>query len=88
MPTWGCAYAWHLCLRPEILRQSHNEGRTSPLAVIAGEDPRSPKRQGHYYTYLFFSTISDSKRQQTTAVDYKRLFNGLVLTRALSLWLN
>ncbi len=28
---------------------------------------------------LIYNNISDNKRQQTTAVDYKRLFNGLVL---------
>ena len=33
------------------------------------------------------NNISDSKRQQTTTVDYKRLFNDLVLTRiALLQW--
>ena len=31
------------------------------------------------------NNLSDSKRQQTTTVDYKRLFNGLVLTRFASL---
>ena len=31
------------------------------------------------------NNISDSKRQQTITVDYKRLFNGLVLTRVASL---
>ena len=34
---------------------------------------------------LFFNIILDSKRQQTTTVDNKRLFNGLVLTRVASL---
>ena len=34
------------------------------------------------------NTISDSKRQQTTTVDYKRLINGLVLTRFASLLRN
>ena len=29
--------------------------------------------------------LPDSKRQQTTTVDYKRLFNGLILTRVASL---
>ena len=29
--------------------------------------------------------ISDSKRQQTTTVDNKRLFNGLVLTSVVTL---
>jgi len=29
---------------------------------------------------LIINAISDNKRQQTTAVDYKRLINGLVLT--------
>ena len=31
-------------------------------------------------TLLIFRKISDSKRQQTTAIDYKRLINGLFLT--------
>ena len=31
------------------------------------------------------NSLSDSKRQQTTAVDYKRLINGLVLTNDVSL---
>jgi hypothetical protein len=34
---------------------------------------------------LIINNIFDSKRQQTTAVDNKRLFNGLVLTRLASL---
>ena len=29
---------------------------------------------------LYYSIIPDSKRQQTTAVDNKRLINGFVLT--------
>ena len=31
------------------------------------------------------NNISDNKRQQTTTVDYKRLFNGFVLTGFASL---
>ena len=31
------------------------------------------------------NNISDSKRQQTTTVDYKRLINGLVLTSVVTL---
>jgi len=34
---------------------------------------------------LIFNNISDGKRQQTTTVDYKRLFNGLVLADGVSL---
>ena len=34
---------------------------------------------------LNYSKISDNKRQQTTAVDYKRLINSLVLTGFASL---
>ena len=37
------------------------------------------------FNYLISNNISDSKRQQTTTVDYKRLINGLVLTRFASL---
>ena len=39
------------------------------------------------YKIIKTNNISDSKRQQTTTVDYKRLFNDLVLTRiALLQW--
>jgi len=34
---------------------------------------------------LKISNISDSKRQQTTTVDYKRLINGFVLTIVFTL---
>jgi len=34
---------------------------------------------------LISNNISDSKRQQTTAVDNKRLINGFFLTRFVSL---
>jgi hypothetical protein len=34
---------------------------------------------------LITNNISDSKRQQTTTVDYKRLINGLVLTSVVTL---
>ena len=37
------------------------------------------------YISLIINTIFDSKRQQTTTVDNKRLFNGLVLTNYFSL---
>jgi translation elongation factor P/translation initiation factor 5A len=37
------------------------------------------------YKIIKINNIPDSKRQQTTTVDYKRLFNGLVLTRVASL---
>ena len=30
---------------------------------------------------LYHNKISDSKRQQTTTVDYKRLINGFILKR-------
>ena len=36
-------------------------------------------------TLLIFKNIPDSKRQQTTTVDYKCLFNGFVLTDGFSL---
>ena len=38
-----------------------------------------------YCIFLFSNIIPDSKRQQTTTVDNKRLINGLVLTRFASL---
>ena len=37
------------------------------------------------YKIIKTNNIPDSKRQQTITVDYKRLFNGLVLTRVASL---
>ena len=39
----------------------------------------------YFHNNKTINTISDSKRQQTTAVDYKRLINGFVLTRFASL---
>jgi len=41
--------------------------------------------QHMYIITLIINNKSDSKRQQTTTVDNKRLFNGLVLTRFASL---
>ena len=38
-----------------------------------------------YNIILIFNNKPDSKRQQTTTVDYKRLINGFVLTRVASL---
>ncbi len=35
--------------------------------------------QKHFDKSLNYNKISDNKRQQTTAVDYKRLINGFVL---------
>ena len=40
MPTLACAVAWHLWLR---------SAGALPLGVIAGEDPRSPARQGETF---------------------------------------
>ena len=42
-------------------------------------------RQIAHITTLIFNNKPDSKRQQTTTVDYKRLINGLVLTGVASL---
>ena len=41
--------------------------------------------QKQFDKQLYYSIISDSKRQQTTTVDYKRLINGFFLTRFTSL---
>ena len=42
-----------------------------------------------FFITLIINNKSDSKRQQTTTVNYKRLFNGLVLTDGFSLlWEN
>ncbi len=38
-----------------------------------------------FFIYLISNNISDSKQQQTTTVDYKRLINGFVLTNVVSL---
>ena len=34
---------------------------------------------------MIINNISDSKRQQTTTVDYKRLINGFFLTNSVTL---
>ena len=39
----------------------------------------------NYPFYFFTNYLYDSNRQQTTTVDNKRLFNGLVLTDGFSL---
>ena len=36
--------------------------------------------QKQFDKQLYYSIIPDSKRQQTTTVDYKRLINGFILT--------
>ena len=41
--------------------------------------------QKQFDKQLYYSTIPDSKRQQTTTVDYKRLINGFILTGVASL---
>ena len=41
--------------------------------------------QKQFDKQLYYNIIPDSKRQQTTTVDYKRLINGLVLTGFASL---
>ena len=41
--------------------------------------------QKQFDKQFYYSIISDSKRQQTTTVDYKRLINGFVLTGFASL---
>jgi hypothetical protein len=41
--------------------------------------------QKQFDKQLYYSIISDSKRQQTTTVDYKRLINGFILTDGVSL---
>ena len=41
--------------------------------------------QKQFDKQLYYSIIPDSKRQQTTTVDYKRLINGFFLTRVASL---
>ena len=41
--------------------------------------------QKHFDKSLNYNKISDNKRQQTTAVDYKRLINGFVWADGVSL---
>ena len=41
--------------------------------------------QKQFDKQLYYSIIPDNKRQQTTTVDYKRLFNGFFLTGFASL---
>ena len=43
--------------------------------------------QKQFDKQLYYSIIPDSKRQQTTTVDNKRLFNGFFLTGFASLQL-
>ena len=44
--------------------------------------------QKQFDKQFYYNIISDSKRQQTTTVDYKRLINGFVLTGFASLQRN
>ena len=41
--------------------------------------------QKQFDKQLYYSIIPDSKRQQTTTVDNKRLINGFILTDSVSL---
>ena len=41
--------------------------------------------QKQFDKQLYYSIIPDSKRQQTTTVDYKRLINGFVLSDDVTL---
>ena len=41
--------------------------------------------QKQFDKQLYYNIIPDSKRQQTTTVDYKRLINGFFLTNGISL---
>ena len=78
-PLWGSTVA------PNTLTER------LPLAVMADKDPPSPTLRRAFFSFYSLhniNTISDSKRQQTTTVDYKRLINGLVLTRVALLWHN
>ena len=85
----------HLWLRPfscflldkkALKNQGRHQGptapgdRPSPMSACPRTLPSWSLAFPHITNYL-----SDSKRLQATTVDYKRLFNGLVLTRAASL---
>ena len=50
-----------------------------------GLQVKGRKKLKGQYLVLIFSNLSDSKRQQTTTVDYKRLFNGFFLTSVVVL---
>ena len=41
--------------------------------------------QKQFDKQFYYNIIPDSKRQQTTTVDYKRLINGFILTGFASL---
>jgi hypothetical protein len=52
-----------------------NAGQRSPK----GRTKRLTFTVGYFDFPMKTNNLSDNKRQQTTTVDYKRLFNGLVL---------
>ena len=83
IPALACAWAWDLWLRLAFTFLL-----LSSLRVIARHEAIhlrqihvrfiSPQKKHPFHFQLL-------TRQQTTTVDYKRLFNGLVLTRVASL---
>jgi hypothetical protein len=68
-------------------RQCGCRGTTTIQRLPWYDSPTNPpagiKQQEDFL--LITNAISDSKRQQTTTVDYKRLFNGFILTGSASL---
>ena len=58
-----------------------NAGQRSPM----GQTKRLAFTDGYFDFPMKTNNLSDSKRQQTTTVDNKRLINGLVLTRVAPL---
>ena len=55
----------------------------NPVTKTANQQTHFKQQKDKVLTYC---NLSDSKRQQTTTVDYKRLINGLLLTDDVSLW--
>ena len=69
-----------LGLTPVVASRHREEERRSDPFMTDLRKIYFPKNIHFIPNYL-----PDSKRQQTTTVDYKRLINGLVLTNSVSL---
>ena len=75
----GSMAAARFYLPSPIVASRHREARSDPFMIDL--------RKIYFQKSIHFISnhLPDSKRLQTTTVDYKRLFNGLVLTRVASL---
>ena len=72
----GSMAAARFYLPSPIVASRHREARSDPFTTDSRKIYFQKKHQFHFQLLT---------RQQTTTVDYKRLFNGLVLTRVASL---